>query len=176
MSARLPAALVLLGVCLGAGACGGSASAPLSSPTVTQPAACSATPVRRGGMPRWTAPAFADSTPQFAATVPYAVSTNSSVVAVLFGYPLRAGVPRGRGNKILWIVRFPRQGRPLHIHAEPLAGSAHTVSIVRPADSSPGEIYPSLDNVPAAGCWSFTLRWNGHTDTIALPYNPGAPG
>ncbi len=126
-------------------------------------------------MPGWTAPAFADSSPRFAATIPYAVSSNSSVVAVLFSHPLRAGVPRRRGNKILWIVRDPRQGKPLRIHAEPLAGSAHAVSSLWPADSSPGEIYPSLDDVPAAGCWIFTLRWNGHSDTIALPYTPGAP-
>jgi hypothetical protein len=121
-------------------------------------------------MPDWTAPAFADSSPQFAANIPYAVSGKSSVVAVLFGYPLRAGVPRGRSNKILWIVRYPRKGTPLRIHAAPLAGSAHAVSSLWPADSSPGEIYPSLDNVPDAGCWRFTLRWNGHTDTIALRY------
>ena len=57
-------------------------------------------------------------------------------VAVLFGYPLRAGAPKGRSNKILWIVRYPRRGTPLRIHAEPLAGSAHAVSALWPADSS----------------------------------------
>jgi hypothetical protein len=177
MPSRLRAALVTIALCLAAGACGGASSAPPSdpparaaTPTVASPAGCRATPIRRGGMPRWTAPAFADSSPQLAATIPYAVSSKSRVVAVLFGHPLRAGAPGGRGNKILWVVRYPRDGKPLHIRAVPLAGSAHAVSTLRPADSSPGEIYPSLDNVPAAGCWIFTLRWNGHADTIALRY------
>jgi hypothetical protein len=177
MPSRLRAALVTTGLCLAAGACGGTSAAPASdpparaaAPSVAPLASCRATPIRRGGMPKWTAPAFADSSPQLAATIPYVVSTNSSVVAVLFGHPLRAGSPTNRGNKILWIVRYPRQGRPLHIRAVPLTGSAHAVSTLTPADSSPGEIYPSLDNVPAAGCWIFTLRWNGNADAIALRY------
>jgi hypothetical protein len=44
------------------------------------------------------------------------------------------------------------------------------VSSTWPADSSPGEIYPSEIEVPAPGCWQFTLSWNGHTDTIDLWY------
>jgi hypothetical protein len=102
--------------------------------------------------------------------VRYAVSAGGNVVGVLFGYRLRAGRPENPANKILWIVRQPRRGQPLHIRAQPVGFSARDVSMSWPANSSPGEIYPSIDNVPLAGCWRFTLRWAGHTDLVALRY------
>jgi hypothetical protein len=92
------------------------------------------------------------------------------VVGVLFVHPLRAGTPENPANKILWIVRQPRQGQPLHISARPVGFSARRVTTSWPANSSPGEIYPSIDNVPRPGCWRFTLRWAGHTDMVALHY------
>jgi hypothetical protein len=92
------------------------------------------------------------------------------VVGVLFAYPLRAGRPENPANKILWIVRQSRRGQPLHIDARPIGFSARSVSSNWPANASPGEIYPSIDNVPVAGCWRFTLRWAGHTDVVALHY------
>lgn len=39
-----------------------------------------------------------------------------------------------------------------------------------PADSAPGEIYPSVVDVPEAGCWDFTLRFSGQTARIELAY------
>ena len=47
---------------------------------------------------------------------------------------------------------------------------APAVELREPANSGPGEIYPSFVDVPLPGCWTFTLRWHGHTDTIDLPY------
>jgi hypothetical protein len=38
------------------------------------------------------------------------------------------------------------------------------------AGSSPGNIYPSDIEVPAPGCWRFTLAWHRHTDTVDLWY------
>ncbi len=137
-------------------------------------AGCGATKIAHGPIPAWTAPAFGASssrTPPW----PHAVSEHGNVVAVVFGYPLRAGRPTNPANKVLWIMRLPRNGSPLRITARPLHANAPLVRIVAPADSSPGEIYPSYVNVPSAGCWRLSLRWAGHTDSIDLPYRPGSP-
>lgn len=132
-------------------------------------AGCGATRVARGSVPGWTAPAFRDSS-SLIPPWPHAVSARGNVVAILFGYPLRAGHPTNRANKILWIMRLPRHGSPLTIEARPLHAAAPVVRSSAPADSSPGEIYPSYVNVPSAGCWQLSLRWAGHTDSIDLPY------
>ncbi len=95
-----------------------------------------------------------------------------NAVAFLFGDPLRAGEPENPANKILWVVKEPRNGSDLTITGRPVDADvdAPGVSQSQPADSGPGEIYPSIVNVPAAGCWRFTLEWNGNTSTIELPY------
>lgn len=137
-------------------------------------AGCGTTRVAQGPVPAWTAPAFSDSssrTPPW----PHAVSARGNVVAILFGYPLRAGHPTNPANKILWITRLPRRGSPLTIKARPLRSAAPVVSLSAPADSSPGEIYPSYVNVPSAGCWQLSLRWAGHTDSIDLRYTRRPP-
>jgi hypothetical protein len=91
--------------------------------------------------------------------------------AVVFGYPLRAGNPTGRLNKVLWIIKLPRRGTPLRIEAKPVYAAKPLIRSTFPADSSPGEIYPSYLNVPNAGCWRLTLRWAGHEDSIDLHYD-----
>jgi hypothetical protein len=67
-------------------------------------------------------------------------------------------------------MRRARHGSPLGISATPLHASAPVIRSSWPADSSPGEIYPSSVNVPTPGCWQLTLRWAGHTDLIDLLY------
>jgi hypothetical protein len=125
---------------------------------------CGGTPISPGQLPGWTADAGLPS------DVPYAVSREANVVAVLFGYPLRAGHREDdRSNKILWDMRDPRDGQPLHLTARPVTGGA-AVSLTFPAGARPGEIYPSSVDVPEPGCWQMTLEWNGHTATIDLPY------
>ena len=164
--------LALLGLATACSSSHPAASAPHGPQSAQQPVAavrCESTPVKRGAAPRWTAPAWSTSSPGFAAHLRYAVSAGGNVVAVVFVH-LRAGRPEDPANKILWIVRQPRRGQPLHISAQPVGFSARGVTTSWPANSSPGEIYPSIDNVPRPGCWRFTLRWAGHTDMIALHY------
>ena len=103
-----------------------------------------------------------------------ATSTEGNVVAFLFVDPLRAGEPENPANKILWVVKKPRGGTDLVINGHPLDADAPAVPQSEAADSSPGEIYPSIVNVPSPGCWQFTLQWNGNTDTIELPYTEGS--
>ncbi len=119
----------------------------------------------RGPLPDWAA----DAGPR---DVPYVVSADGNLVGVLFGAPLHVGDdPSGRTNKILWIVREPRNGAPLRLTARPTgSGDGPPVTVTRPADSSPGEIYPSTVDVPTAGCWRVDAEWNGHHATVDLRY------
>jgi hypothetical protein len=102
--------------------------------------------------------------------VPHVLSADGGVIAVLFGYPLQAGSPTQHQNKILWIVRQPRGGTPLEITATLPGTEVGPVHLAFPDNSSPGEIYPSIDNVGAAGCWHFALAWNGRRAAVNLDY------
>jgi hypothetical protein len=94
--------------------------------------------------------------------VPYALASGGTAAAFFFADPLRAGHPINPSNKVLWVVRFPRAGKPLTITARRAAGSSQVVRIRRPADSGPGEIYPSYIDLPEPGCWQLTLAWGAH--------------
>lgn len=131
---------------------------------------CGTTQLFRGALPMWTASAFSDSGPG-STPWPDAISKHGNVAAIVFGYPLRAGNPTGRTNKVLWIMKLPRLGSPLRIEARPVDAVKPLIRSTFPANSSPGEIYPSSVNVPKAGCWRLTLRWAGHEDSIDLHYN-----
>lgn len=76
----------------------------------------------------------------------------------------------GISNKILWVVREPRNGRPLVVTAR--SSNAQTAPVSFEANSSPGEIYPSSVDVPTAGCWVLTLQWGPHRGTVRLEYSP----
>lgn len=67
-------------------------------------------------------------------------------------------------------MRLPRHGSPLSIKARPVQAANPVIRAQWPADASPGEIYPSYVNVPAAGCRHVTLSWAGHTDSIDLRF------
>ena len=124
---------------------------------------CGATPLLLGSAPRWAS--SANPPP-----IRYALAERGQAAGFLFGYPLMAGNPQPFSDKILWIVASPRGGMPLRLTGHPLHAARPVVSSTWPADSTPGEIYPSEIEVPAPGCWQFTLSWNGHTDTIDLWY------
>jgi hypothetical protein len=166
----VPLAVVVLAVTPVVAGC--SSSHPASNAASATHAAaggCGATAVRRGTPPGWTAPAWAASSGA-PTGLPYAVAAQGHAIAFIFGYPLRAGDPTNPSNKILWVVRSPRDGSDLVIHARPLHAGTPVITIRQAANSGPGEIYPSDVNVPAAGCWQMTLRWNGHADSIDLAY------
>lgn len=90
--------------------------------------------------------------------------------AFLFAYPLRAGHPENPSNKILWAVRTPTHNAPLELDAHPLGASAPSVHYSRAADSGPGDIYPSIIDVPHAGCWVVSLSWATGKTTVELEY------
>lgn len=156
---------------------GGKSSAPATTTPVSATAAipagahtvvgaCGSTTLHQGASWPWTGPARAPD------GLVQATGDNGLAVAYLFAHPLRSGHPDERNNKILWVMRKSRNGSDLVITAQPLGESTPTVTVRRPPDSRPGEIYPSIVDVPSPGCWHFTLTWDGNTDHVDLPYEP----
>ena len=130
---------------------------------------CTPTAIHRGTLPAWTAPAWADSSPGF--RLPYALASGDSAAA-FFWVDLRAGDPSNPANKLLWVMRYARRGTPLRILARWGGDPAVSVRSSWPADSSPGEIYPSYLNLPRAGCWALTIRWSSHAARLAVQIAP----
>jgi hypothetical protein len=91
---------------------------------------------------------------------------NGSVVGMLFSDPLKSG----ETDKILWIVKQPRDGSPLRIRATLASPQASVTFTPVPPDSGPGEIFPWTVAVPEAGCWIMTLNWGAGQDVVAVPF------
>jgi hypothetical protein len=132
-------------------------------------AACVPAAIHHGAPPGWTGPAWSSSSPGL--RIPYSLASGGKAAAFFFATTLRAGHPTNPANKILWIVRLPRDGSPLWITAR---SGGRTVRASWPADSAPGQIYPSYVDLPTPGCWVITLGWHGHHATIDLEVHPGA--
>jgi hypothetical protein len=139
---------------------------PTPIPTSTVPGGCGETPLGVGALPAWTASAGAPG------SLPSVRSHEGNLVGVVFGHPLRApAVSTGAQNKILWIVREARDGSDLVLTLRPRAGG-EPVTVREPPNSGPGEIYPSIVDVPAAGCWDVVAEWDGHRASLELSYAP----
>jgi hypothetical protein len=128
------------------------------------PGGCGKTPIWAGPMPSWTASASPGA-------INYALSHEGNLVAALFVQPLRAGANVSNpSNKILWISKEPRQGAELRLVLRRTDGTGGPVETVESANSSPGEIYPSIVDAPTPGCWSVTATWGPNTATLELAY------
>jgi hypothetical protein len=169
----LVSSCLLLTGCTGSPKSGGpapstsAARAAAADPAASQvPGGCGSTPMRMGPLPGWTGSAHPPD-------LPSVMSHEGNLVGVVFGYPLLSPASAtGRQNKILWIAREPRGGSELKLTLRPEAGG-DAVQTSEPSGASPGEIYPSIVDVPAAGCWSVVAEWNGHRATLELSYQPG---
>lgn len=144
-----------------------ASSRPSLSAAVVVPGGCGSTQVLKGGVPAWVDDAGAHNNPD---GLPYAVATPALAAGFLFGYPLRAGHPDSPANKILWVVAKPRDGAALTISAHPIGKAAPVVSTTQSANSSPGEIYPTIVDVPEPGCWHLDLAWAGQHASVELEY------
>jgi len=156
--------LVALVVASGVACSGGTSLKTIPRGASAVGGGCGSTALYRGASLAWTRSAGGPM------ELVQATGHEGDVVAYLFGYPLRAGHPVDPANKILWVVRLPRDGSNLTVFGHPLGTTATGVTQQLPPDSSPGEIYPSIVDVPLPGCWEFALRWHGHVDTVELPY------
>ena len=128
---------------------------------------CGSTQLLKGQTPAWIGRATDANTPR---SYPFALSDQGNAAAFLFGYPLTAPSRPDMTNKILWVVRTPNGGQPLIITARHVSASQPVVRVQLPADSGPGEIYPSIIDVPTPGCWHFTLQWPHASATVDLQY------
>jgi hypothetical protein len=156
------AAAAAAAVALVLASCGGAKPTDSTHPSDR----CVAAAIHHGAPPAWTRSAWADSSHGY--TPPYAVATKGRAAAFFFADPLRAGHPTDPANKVLWVVRQPRDGMPLIISARRAGSRSPAVRISRPADSSPGEIYPSYVDLPQAGCWRLALAWGSHRAAIDI--------
>ena len=141
--------------------------------TASRPAtadAC-ASAVVYGSLPTWARAGFNPPT----MAMPYVLGARGDIAAVLWARhdPLVTPAPANRNNKILWVSKTPDPtGANLQITARRLIGGTAVGPVQRrTVDGGPG---PSIIDMPAAGCWQFTLRWSGHTNTVDLPYAAGS--
>lgn len=116
-------------------------------------------------IPPWARDGFTDKAPR----APYVLGRGGGIVAILFGATLHAPPAADRNNKILWVSRFPINApSPLRVSAQRMqAGTAIGPAVKRFVDGAPG---PSTIDLPARGCWRFSLRWGSHRDTMDLRY------
>jgi hypothetical protein len=140
--------------------------------TVPRPAAAGAcaSAVAYGSLPIWARSGF--QPPSVA--MPYVLGARGDIVAVLWARhdPLVTPTPPDRANKILWVSKLPfSAGSSLQITTRQLIGGTAVGPVQR--RSVAGGPGPSTIDMPTAGCWQFTLRWSGHTDTVDLPYAAG---
>jgi hypothetical protein len=161
--------LVLLSlVAVSLGCSDGTTTSAAVSSVPPAPTSCTGTVTAQASVPPgWVDVAGGHNNPT---EVPFTIDRSQSVAGFVFGYPLRAGHPENPANKILWVVRAPRGGSDLTITAHPLGAVTPVVKVVEPANSGPGEIYPSIVDVPTAGCWVLDLAWGSHRAALALPY------
>lgn len=178
---RLPLIAVVGGLLVVA-ACVGSGDEEATAPTDGRPPAVQIDSERQvedvdcermihhGGLPAWAAGAGIDS-------ARFVVADDDLVLGVLWADPLVAGEPSPDrpNNKILWVVNRPREGSDLEITATPYGRSEPVVSHTFPDDSGPGEIYPSIVDLPEPGCWQLELRWAGHEAIVLVPYVAAQP-
>jgi len=142
-----------------------SPQAPAAS-TVAVAGGCGSTAIVRGSVPKWLDDAGAHNNPT---GLPYVIAHPALAAGFLFTNPLRAGHPENPANKILWVVRTPRNGS-LTIDGHPLGAATPATHEILPDNSSPGEIYPSFVDVPTGGCWQFDLRWAASQAQVELSY------
>jgi hypothetical protein len=171
----LTAVVLVVAGCSNATSKAAAASSPSPSPVNRSPSAaaaivsggCGFTTAHKGGVPAWLDVAGEGNNPDF---LPYVISNPPNAAGFLFGDPLTAGSPTTRANKILWVVGLPRDGAVLVVTGHPMGVSSPTIRASFPADSSPGEIYPSIIDVPTPGCWRLDLSWAGHTAAVELQF------
>jgi len=86
--------------------------------------------------------------------VPWALGTSGTAVAYVFATQLVAGAsPRvdGSQNKVLWEVKDHPSGGEVLVEGRLFGQSQPAVTVAGG---------PSITDVPAAGCWTFTLSWS----------------
>lgn len=165
---RVAIALAVSVACAGAllGCSGGhSASAPkVATPKVAAAPACGS-PVLMGVLPVWARGGFSDPHPR----LPHVLGRSGQIAALVFGYPLLSPPSKTRSNKILWVSKVPVQSLTnLRISVQRMDGERAVGKPVRRLVA--GGPNPSIIDLPAPGCWRFSLAWSGRRDQLDLTY------
>ena len=98
--------------------------------------------------------------------MPYEVGRSGEIAALVFGFPLAVPPSTAHTNKILWVSRQATTADRLDISAQRMDGATAVGDPVK--QSVAGGPGPSIVDLPAAGCWRFTLSWADRTDTSRL--------
>jgi len=156
------ALVILLGGTGALAGCGNHARGQVKTRAATK--ACSPR-VLLGTLPVWARGGFSPPRQH----MPHVVGASGKISAILFAYPLLSPPPKDHTNKILWVAGVtPNLGADLRISAQRMIGTTGVGSAaVRRVKGGPG---PSIINLPAAGCWRFTLHWGRALDTLDLRY------
>ncbi|MEU9889508.1 hypothetical protein [Sphaerisporangium sp. NPDC051011] len=140
-----------------------SPSAPAAAPAGSATReGCGDTPVRQGSPPAWATLNAPGS--------PFVLGREGNALGYLFTEPLRAGEPQNPANKILWYVREGRGSYSMRVLAHPRGETRPVVELSFPSGAGPGEIYPSITEMPEPGCWTLDLTWGANHDTVDLLY------
>jgi hypothetical protein len=73
-------------------------------------------------------------------------------------------MPDGAATKILWLVTGKGAKRVLHISGQNLIGK----ETMRATFPSAGTGFPSIIDIPAAGCWRLTLKSRTVTGQVTV--------
>jgi hypothetical protein len=128
--------------------------------------------VRHDVLPPWARDGFSEPRPR----IDHVLGRSGGILAILFADPLYSPPAADRNNKILWVAHRQFDFGDMHIRAQHMQGGTPIGKPV--ARRVPGGPGPSIIDVPAAGCWRFTLTWKTEglsggkaiTDTLDLRY------
>jgi hypothetical protein len=121
--------------------------------------------VLHGVLPVWARKGFSNPKPR----MPHVLGAAGKITAILWADPLLSPQPKSHNNKILWVARVTTNiYSNLRISAQRMIGSTKVGSpVTHKLIGGPG---PSIIDMPAAGCWRFTLHWSSERDTLDLRY------
>lgn len=134
---------------------------PTPAPTliVQAPAGCLITPIH-------TEPYSGPGSGSQPRGIPWAQAepVSSRITAFLFyaysnGPFLHTGgqFPNGTNDKILWVIENSQATNEVKIRGAALSNPRETFDQTFPVAASPADNYPSIIDVPAPGCWQFTI-------------------
>jgi hypothetical protein len=90
---------------------------------------------------------------------------SGGIVAILFAPTLHSPPLADRNNKILWVAHRQAGYGDMRIRAQRMRGAALIgTPVARRVAGGPG---PSIIDLPAAGCWRFTLTWTTESTASA---------
>jgi len=142
----------------------------VAEPVTPAPATCQTTPIYRGG-----------TNQSGLADIPWVQAKPSS--SGIKGYLFFAGTgassnyrflhtgsryPDGSTTKVLWEITNPQASDTIEVVGRKLSGGSEVFRQSFPGAASPAGDYPSIVNVPTAGCWRLDLKSGTVTASVVF--------